>query len=88
MIPAGFHFAALTGGDYSYLEEIRDLPGTFRFHRLMEIAVGGGCELAMACTLRIAADDAKFGQPEVKLGLFRAMADRSGCRGWWDAARR
>jgi len=32
-------------------------------------ALGGGCELAMACTLRIAAEDAKFGQPEVKLGV-------------------
>jgi enoyl-CoA hydratase len=32
-------------------------------------ALGGGCELAMACTLRIAGDDAKFGQPEVKLGV-------------------
>ena len=32
-------------------------------------ALGGGCELAMACTIRIAADDAKFGQPEVKLGV-------------------
>lgn len=32
-------------------------------------ALGGGCELAMACTFRIAADDAKFGQPEVKLGV-------------------
>ncbi len=32
-------------------------------------ALGGGCELAMACTLRIAADTAKLGQPEVKLGL-------------------
>lgn len=32
-------------------------------------ALGGGCELAMACTLRIAAETAKFGQPEVKLGL-------------------
>ncbi len=32
-------------------------------------ALGGGCETAMACTIRIAADNAKFGQPEVKLGL-------------------
>ena len=32
-------------------------------------ALGGGCELAMACTVRLAADTAKFGQPEVKLGL-------------------
>jgi enoyl-CoA hydratase/carnithine racemase len=32
-------------------------------------ALGGGCETAMACTIRIAVDDAKFGQPEVKLGL-------------------
>lgn len=32
-------------------------------------ALGGGCELAMACALRIAADDAQFGQPEVKLGV-------------------
>jgi Tetratricopeptide repeat len=39
LIPAGFHFAALTGGDYSYVEEIHDLPGTFRFHRLMEVAL-------------------------------------------------
>ena len=31
-------------------------------------ALGGGCETAMACTIRIAADSAKFGQPEVKLG--------------------
>ena len=31
-------------------------------------ALGGGCELAMACHLRIASENAKFGQPEVKLG--------------------
>jgi len=32
-------------------------------------ALGGGCELAMACTMRLAADNAVLGQPEVKLGL-------------------
>jgi len=32
-------------------------------------ALGGGCELAMACHFRIASDNARFGQPEVKLGI-------------------
>jgi enoyl-CoA hydratase len=32
-------------------------------------ALGGGCETAMACTIRLASEHAKFGQPEVKLGL-------------------
>ena len=32
-------------------------------------ALGGGCELALACTLRIASDRARFGQPEVNLGV-------------------
>src|SRR5213078_3597543 len=32
-------------------------------------ALGGGCETAMACTIRVAAENAKFGQPEVALGV-------------------
>src|SRR5437762_3867491 len=37
-------------------------------------ALGGGCELAMACTLRLASDSAKLGQPEVSLGLIPGYA--------------
>jgi enoyl-CoA hydratase len=37
-------------------------------------ALGGGCELAMACHLRVASSNAVFGQPEVKLGLIAGYA--------------
>ncbi len=45
-------------------------------------ALGGGCELALACTFRIATENARFGQPETKLGIIPATADRSACHAW------
>ena len=33
------------------------------------LALGGGCELVLACDLAVAADSAKFGQPEIRVGV-------------------
>ncbi|MBI5419123.1 MAG: enoyl-CoA hydratase/isomerase family protein [Deltaproteobacteria bacterium] len=52
----------------SVLEKIERLPQPV-IGVINGFALGGGCELAMACDLLIAADTAKFGQPEVNLGI-------------------
>jgi len=81
---AGADIAEMVGKDDS---EARDFSkyGQDTFHRLetLEIpviaavngyALGGGCELAMACDFRIAGERAVFGQPEVNLGLIPGFA--------------
>ena len=50
---------------YTRFEEL-DIPVIAMIHGL---CLGGGCELAMACDIRIASDKAKFGQPEILLGI-------------------
>lgn len=59
-------FFALLG--QSVLNDIAFLPQP-TIAAVNGFALGGGCELALACDIRIAAENAKFGQPEVKLGV-------------------
>ena len=67
---ASYSFADVYKGDYitKNWETIRGIRKPV-IAAVSGFALGGGCELAMMCDFIIAADNAKFGQPEIKLGI-------------------
>jgi enoyl-CoA hydratase len=68
MAPFGFVDAYTTGLISRNWETIREIRKPV-IGAVAGFALGGGCELAMMCDILIAADTAKFGQPEIKLGI-------------------
>jgi enoyl-CoA hydratase len=75
---AGADIAAMA--NYTYADTFRDNYITRNWEHILRVrkpvigavagyALGGGCELAMMCDFLIAADSAKFGQPEIKVGV-------------------
>jgi enoyl-CoA hydratase len=70
---AGLSFADVFGADYFAAWGKLAAVRTPTIAAVAGYALGGGCELAMMCDLLIAADSAKFGQPEIKLGVLPGM---------------
>jgi enoyl-CoA hydratase len=69
--PTGGREHALTG---QHVFDVIENMGKPVVAAINGFALGGGCELAMACTLRLAADTARLGQPEIALGLMPGYA--------------
>ena len=69
-VMAGYNYADVYGQDFitRNWEQIRSIRKPV-IAAVSGFALGGGCELAMMCDFIIAADNAKFGQPEIKLGI-------------------
>lgn len=70
---AGLSFADAFGADFFATWGKLAAVRTPTIAAVAGYALGGGCELAMMCDLLIAADTAKFGQPEIKLGVLPGM---------------
>ena len=78
---AGADIKEMAGKSYPAIEEEQWMSGSDAFAAtgtptiaaVSGLALGGGCELAMMCDIIIASDTAKFGQPEIKLGLIPGL---------------
>ena len=84
MAPVGFVDAYTTGLISRNWETMRQVKKPV-IAAVAGFALGGGCEVAMMCDIVIAADNAKFGQPEINLGIMRSEERRVGkeCRSRW-----